>query len=97
VFLPGAGGGASFWRPVADRLTDLGPVHVFGFPGFGGLPADPDIRSLDDLFARFLEGRIAGSRIAIVSGGTHAFASERPDEVAAIIRSHLPGAARSPG
>ena len=202
VLLPGAGGGASFWRPVADRLTDLGPVHVFGYPGFGGLPADPGIRSLDDLFAwlvdrlpsgpshvvaqsmggvlaarlalerpervarlvlvatsggvdvarlgaaewrhelraslpdaptwfvddrtdltgrlagiraptlllwsdadpisplsvaRFLEERIAGSRIAIVPGGSHAFASERPDEVAAIIRSHLPGAARSRG
>ena len=194
VFLPGAGGSASFWRPVADRLTDLGGVHVFGFPGFGGLPADPGIRSLDDLFgwvveqlppgsshviaqsmggvlamrlaleqpervarlvlvatsggvdvarlgaaewrheyraslpdlpgwfaddrtdlgsrlaeirartlvlssdadpisppavARFLAGRIPGARIATVAGGTHAFANERPDEVAAIIRSHL--------
>jgi pimeloyl-ACP methyl ester carboxylesterase len=194
VFLPGAGGSASFWRPVADRLTDLGPVHVFGFPGFGDVPADPGITSLDDLFgwlverlppgashviaqsmggvlaarlalerpervarlvlvatsggvdvarlgaaewrheyraampdvptwfvddrtdltdrlgeirartllvwsdadpisppsvAHLLAGRIQGARIVTVAGGTHAFASERPEEVAAIIRSHL--------
>lgn len=194
VFLPGAVGSASFWRPVAEKLADLGEVHVFGFPGFGGVPAEPGIRSLDDLFrwfverlppgpshviaqsmggvlairlsleqpervarlvlvatsggmdvarlgaaewrheyraslpdvpgwfvddrsdlasrlseirartlllwsdadpisppsvARFLAGRIPGARIATVAGGTHAFANERPDEVAAIIRSHL--------
>ncbi len=194
VFLPGAGGSASFWRPVADRLDDLGQVHVFGYPGFGGVPADPGVTSLDDLYrwiverlpteashviaqsmggvlaarlavehpervarlvlvatsggvdvrrlgaaewrheyraslpdvpswfiddrtdlterlaqiraptlllwsdadpisppsvARFLAERIAGARIVTVAGATHAFASERPDEVAAIIRSHL--------
>jgi pimeloyl-ACP methyl ester carboxylesterase len=194
VFLPGAGGSASFWRPVADRLEDLGPVHVFGYPGFGGVPADPGVKSLDDLYrwvverlppgsshviaqsmggvlaarlaverpervarlvlvatsggvdvrrlgaaewrdeyrallptapswfvddrtdlanrlaeiraptlllwsdedpisprsiARFLAERIARARIVTVAGGTHAFASERPDEVASIIRSHI--------
>ena len=194
VFLPGAAGSASFWRPVADRLADLGPPRLIGFPGFGGLPPDPCIESLDDLFgwlverlppgashvvaqsmggvlavrlalehpervarlvlvatsggvdvqrlgaaewrpayraslpgvppwfvddrtdltvrlagiraptllvwsdadpisppavARFLAEQIPGARIATVAGGTHAFASERPDEVAAIIRTHL--------
>jgi pimeloyl-ACP methyl ester carboxylesterase len=194
VFLPGAGGLESFWRPVADRLHDLGQVHVFGYPGFGAVPADPGVRSLDDLYrwiverlppgashvvaqsmggilaarlaveqpervdrlvlvatsggvdvrrlgaaewrheyraslpnaptwfvddrtdltdrlgsiraptlllwsdsdpispraiAAFLAERIAGARVATVTGGTHAFASERPDEVASIIRSHL--------
>jgi pimeloyl-ACP methyl ester carboxylesterase len=39
--------------------------------------------------ARFLAERIAGARVATVTGGTHAFASERPDEVASVIRSHL--------
>jgi pimeloyl-ACP methyl ester carboxylesterase len=194
VFLPGAAGSASFWRPVADRLADLGPAHLVGYPGFGEVPADPRVRSLDELFqwvvarlpagashvvaqsmggvlaarlaverpervarlvlvatsggvdvarlgaaewrgeyraalpdvpgwfvddrtdlagrlaeiraptlllwsdadpisppavARFLAGRIAGARVVTVAGGTHAFASERPDEVAAIIRAHL--------
>ncbi|HEX9401159.1 MAG TPA: alpha/beta fold hydrolase [Anaeromyxobacter sp.] len=194
VFLPGAVGRASFWRPVADRLVDLGPVHVFGYPGFGDAPADPHVRSLDDLFGwlvdrlppgpshviaqsmggvlatrlalerpervarlvlvatsggvemgslggaewrpgyraslpdvpswfiddrtdlsdrlgqirartlllwsdadpisppsvgRFLAERIPGARILTIAAGTHAFASERPDEVASAIRSHL--------
>ncbi len=198
VFLPGAGGSAAFWRPVADRLADLGPPRLLGYPGFGGLPADPRVASLDDLYAwvvarlppgashvvaqsmggvlaarlaverparvarlvlaatsggidvarlgaadwrpdyraalpgappwfaddrtdlagrlgsiraptlllsggddplsppavaRFLAARIAGARIAIVPGGTHAFASERPDEVARLLRRHLSGAA----
>jgi len=201
VFLPGAGGSASFWRPVADRLTDLGQVQVFGFPGFGDVPADRSVKSLDDLFgwvlerlppgasnviaqsmggilaarlaferpervarlvlvatsggidvaklgaadwrgeyrtslpdvpswfvddrtdftdrlvkiraptlllwsdadpisplsvAHFLAARIAGARVAIVSGGAHSFASERSEEVASFIRSHLSETARAP-
>ncbi|WP_242392437.1 alpha/beta fold hydrolase [Anaeromyxobacter oryzisoli] len=192
VFLPGAAGRSSFWRPVADRLDDLGPVHLFGYPGFGEVPADPGVKSLDDLYrwiverlppgsshviaqsmggifaarlavepperverlvlvatsggadvrrlgaaewrdeyraslpdvpswfvddrtdlterlaairaptlllwsdsdpispqavARFLAAHIVGARIVTVAGGSHAFACERPDEVAAIIRS----------
>jgi pimeloyl-ACP methyl ester carboxylesterase len=51
LFLPGAGGRASFWAPVAARLADLGPARRFDWPGFGGAPADPAIRSLEDLFA----------------------------------------------
>jgi pimeloyl-ACP methyl ester carboxylesterase len=194
VFLPGAGGSATFWRPVADRLTDLGAVHVFGWPGFGDVPGDASLSSLDDLYRwlvkrlperqshvvaqsmggvlavrlalehphrvanlvlvatsggvdvarlggvdwrpeylasmarvpkwfvkdrtdftervgeiraptllvwsdsdpisplsvrRFLSERIANARIATVRGGTHAFAEEQPDEVAALIRSFL--------
>jgi pimeloyl-ACP methyl ester carboxylesterase len=194
VFLPGAGGRADFWRPVADRLADLGPCHVPGYPGFGGLPADPGLRSLDDLLGwlvnrmppgrshviaqsmggllgvrlalerpervarlvlvatsggvdvarlgaaewrrdyraslpdvpgwfvddridltdrlaairaptlllwsdadpisppavgRLLAERIPGARLQVLAGGTHAFASERPEEVAAIVRGHL--------
>lgn len=194
VFLPGAGGSASFWRPVASRLEDLGPVHLLGYPGFGGVAAEPGLRSLDDLYrwaveqlppgashvvaqsmggvlaarlalerpervarlvlaatsggvdvrrlgaaewrddyrrslpdapawfvddrtdltgrleeiraptlllcgdsdpvsppavARFLAERIPGARVVTVPGGTHAFANERPDEVAAAIRAHL--------
>src|SRR5262245_23719335 len=194
VFLPGAGGSASFWRPVADRLADLGRSHVLGYPGFGDCAVDPRIKSLSDLFrwlleqlpvepshviaqsmggvlavrlaverpelvsrlvlvatsggvamarlggadwrhdyreampaapswfvddrteltarlgeirartlllwsdsdpisplsvANFLAGRISDSRIVIVAGGTHAFANERPAEVASIIGAHL--------
>ena len=198
VFLPGAAGQASFWRPVAGRLRDLGRAHLLGYPGFGAEPADPEVRSLADLHrwvlarlpdgasalvaqsmggilaarlaieepsrvsrlvlcatsggvdvrrlgaaewrdayraalpdappwfvddrtdltdrlaairaptlllfsdsdpisppavARFLAGRIAGARIVTVAGGSHAFASERPEEVAALVRAHLTGEA----
>jgi pimeloyl-ACP methyl ester carboxylesterase len=194
VFLPGAGGRAVFWRPVADRLADLGASHLLAWPGFGDEPADPTLRSLDDLLewllarlppgpshvvaqsmggvlavrlavdhpervasltlvatsggvdvrrlgasewrpdfvaerpdvprwfvddrtdltdrlgeiraptlllwsdadpvsplavARLLERRIHGARLEVVPGGSHAFAQERPDEVAAVVRQHL--------
>jgi pimeloyl-ACP methyl ester carboxylesterase len=89
VFLPGAGGSASFWRPVADRLADLGQVHVFGYPGFGGLPADPGIKSLDDLFAWLVERLPPGTShvIAQSMGGVLAarLALERPERVARLV------------
>jgi len=55
VFLPGAGGRSSFWRPVADRLRDPGPVHVLGWPGFGDAPGDPTIESLAALYGWLFE------------------------------------------
>jgi pimeloyl-ACP methyl ester carboxylesterase len=39
--------------------------------------------------AGFLGQRIPDARVVHVAGGTHAFATERPDEVAPIIRAHL--------
>lgn len=195
VFLPGARGLGAFWRPVAERLANLGKATLVGYPGFEpGLPAMPQPSSMDDLLAwlverlppgesdvvaqsmggvlavrlaldlpervssltlaatsggvdaaslgaadwradpgarapgaprlfvddrtevagrladiraptlllwsdsdpvsppaigSFLQARIPGARLALVPGGTHAFASERPDEVASLIRSHL--------
>jgi pimeloyl-ACP methyl ester carboxylesterase len=89
VFLPGAGGSGSFWRPVADRLADLGRVHVFGYPGFGGAPADPAIRSLDDLFGWLVERLPPGAShvIAQSMGGVLAarLALERPERVARLV------------
>ncbi len=89
VFLPGAVGSAAFWRPVADRLTDLGPVHVLGYPGFGGLPADPGIESLDDLFGWFVERLPTGAShvIAQSMGGVLAarLALEQPERVARLV------------
>jgi pimeloyl-ACP methyl ester carboxylesterase len=41
--------------------------------------------------ARHLAELIPDARIEVVRGGTHSFAHERPDEVAAIIRAHLAG------
>lgn len=89
VFLPGAGGSASFWRPVADKLADLGAVHVFGWPGFGDVPADSSIRSLDDLFHWLVKRLPPGAShvIAQSMGGVLAvrLAVDHPDRVASLV------------
>jgi pimeloyl-ACP methyl ester carboxylesterase len=60
VYLPGAGGTATFWKPVADRLADLGPAVRLGWPGFGDEPADPSIRAVAGLLGWTLARMPAG-------------------------------------
>jgi poly(3-hydroxyoctanoate) depolymerase len=85
VFLPGAGGSSSFWRPVADRLADLGPALLLGYPGFDGAPPDPGLRSLDDLHRWTVERLPPGPShvIAQSMGGILAarLAAEQPERV----------------
>ncbi len=57
LFLPGAGGSASFWRPVADHLGIEG--RFYSWPGLGAEAPDPAVTSLDDLVAMVVE-EIAG-------------------------------------
>jgi pimeloyl-ACP methyl ester carboxylesterase len=53
-FLPGALGRTEFWDPAAALLDyPARKVHV-SWPGFGGVPPDPDIRGVDDLATRLL-------------------------------------------
>ncbi len=89
VFLPGAAGSASFWRPVADRLADLGRAHLFGYPGFDLVPRDPNIESLDDLFGWLVERLSPGPShvIAQSMGGVLAvrLAIEQPERVARLV------------
>jgi pimeloyl-ACP methyl ester carboxylesterase len=49
LFLPGAGGSASFWQPVADLLPEEWPRVLLSWPGLGNEPHDPDIQGIDDL------------------------------------------------
>ncbi|RTL80118.1 MAG: alpha/beta fold hydrolase [Hyphomicrobiales bacterium] len=49
LFLPGASGSASFWKPVADRAGMEGVF--FAWPGLGDELARPDINGIDDLVA----------------------------------------------
>jgi len=49
VFLPGAGGSAQFWEPVASRLPASWDQALLGWPGAGDEPHDPRIESFDDL------------------------------------------------
>jgi pimeloyl-ACP methyl ester carboxylesterase len=88
VFLPGAGGRASFWGPVAERLADLGPARLLAYPGFGEEPADPAIGSLADL-GRWVAARLPAGRFHLVAqsmGGVLALrlALEAPARVASL-------------
>jgi pimeloyl-ACP methyl ester carboxylesterase len=89
VFLPGAGGAASFWRPVADRLGDLGQAIVLGYPGFGGEPVDPRVGSLAGLYRWLLDRLPAGPCrvIAQSMGGVLAarLAIEQPERVERLV------------
>jgi pimeloyl-ACP methyl ester carboxylesterase len=49
LFLPGASGNASFWKPVAERTRLKG--IFFAWPGLGAEPEHPDINGVDDLTA----------------------------------------------
>ena len=49
LFLPGAGGTADFWKPVAKLLPAEWPWHHFGWPGLGHQPHDPAITGVGDL------------------------------------------------
>ncbi len=85
MFLPGAGGSAEFWRPVAGLLDGMGEAILLGWPGFGDVPPDPSIGSLDDLY-RWWCDRLPPGRSHVVAqsmGGVLAarLAIERPDRV----------------
>jgi pimeloyl-ACP methyl ester carboxylesterase len=89
LFLPGAGGRAGFWRPVAERLRDLGPATLVAYPGFGDEPADPAIASLDDLYGWVL-ARLPAGRFHVVAqsmGGILGarLALELPDRVERLV------------
>ena len=53
-FLPGAGGSADFWRPVATHLELDG--RLLAWPGLGNEPHRPDVNGVDDLVNVVLEG-----------------------------------------
>jgi pimeloyl-ACP methyl ester carboxylesterase len=52
MFLPGASGNVDLWKPVAQRIRHRGERRFFGWPGFGGVPAEVDVTGMCDLVAR---------------------------------------------
>lgn len=66
VFLPGANGRKAFWRPVAERLADLGESTLVGYPGFGDEPPAPALRDVDGLY-RWVVERLPAGRFAVVA------------------------------
>lgn len=88
LFLPGAAGRQSLWRPVADLLRHPGEkVHV-GWPGFGPTPPDPSVNGIEDL-ARIVTARIdkPTALIAQSMGGVVAMraALDRPSLVTHLV------------
>jgi poly(3-hydroxyoctanoate) depolymerase len=49
VFFPGAGGRVSNLRPIGERLAHRRTCILCEYPGLGGVAADPNLRTLDDL------------------------------------------------
>ena len=88
LFLPGASGNRDFWRPVSERLRHAGERRLLGYPGFGGLPVDAQVTSLEDLaslVARDMTGPV--SLIAQSMGGVVAalVALRKPELVRRIV------------
>ena len=49
VFLPGASGDRTFWRPVSERIPAPADHVLVGWPGFADTPFDPSVKCLADL------------------------------------------------
>ena len=88
LFLPGAGGSPEFWQPVARLLPDEWDKALFGWPGLGDQPHDPNITCIDDL-VRLVDVTIDGpvDLVAQSMGGVIAarIALERPTAVRRLV------------
>jgi len=51
LFLPGARGDRTFWRPAADLLPARYERVFLEWPGHGSVPRDPKVSTFDDLVA----------------------------------------------
>ncbi len=95
LFLPGAGGRSAFWSPVAERLRSVGAPRLVAWPGFGDEPADPTVRSLDELYG-WLLARLPAGRLHVVAqsmGGVLGarLAIEEPHRVASLVLAATSG------
>jgi pimeloyl-ACP methyl ester carboxylesterase len=94
IFLPGASGERELWRPVANGLSHRGPRRFFGWPGFGGVPADPSVTGIGDLVTRVVEAMTEPVVLFAQSmGGIIALraALEAPEKVRSIVLSVTSG------
>src|ERR1700735_1821520 len=96
VYLPGAGGRSSFWRPVADRLWQTGAPIVLGYPGFGDAPEAPSLRTLPAFYddASDFTDRLASVEVrTLLLAGTEDPLS--PVAVGEFLRDRIPSATLS--
>lgn len=94
LFLPGAAGNTRLWQPVSAGLRHPGEREFLSWPGFGGAPAEPGVRGLDDLVERVCAA-ISGpvDLLAQSMGGTIAIraALRQPDLVQHMVLSVTSG------
>jgi len=94
LFLPGAGGSADFWRPVAQRLPADWPKHLFSWPGLGDQPHDAAISGVHDLVSMVVAWMDQPADIIAQSmGGLVAIkaALRRPDIVRSLVLTGTSG------
>jgi pimeloyl-ACP methyl ester carboxylesterase len=94
LFLPGAGGRIAFWEPVANLVDPEFVVTVLGWPGFGDLPRDDSIESLNDLTGFVLQFVEEPTHIVAQSmGGVVAMnlALEHPELVRSLVLTGTSG------
>lgn len=94
LFLPGASGNRGLWQPISDRLMHPAKRKFIGWPGFGGVPADPTVDGFDALIR--LVRRELTEPVAIFAqsmGGTIALslALEMPELITHLVLSVTAG------
>jgi pimeloyl-ACP methyl ester carboxylesterase len=88
IFLPGAGGSPHFWQPVANLLVHPARRVLLGWPGFGAVPINPKVQSIQDLVALVVDEIDQPSALIAQSmGGVIAIqaALKRPDLVTHLV------------
>lgn len=94
LFLPGAAGNVQLWQPVSQGLRHPGRREFISWPGFGGVPTEPEVNGMNDLVARVV-GAITGPSdlLAQSMGGTIAIraALQRPELVRHLVLSVTSG------
>jgi len=94
LFLPGAAGNMQLWQPVSDGLRHPGRREFITWPGFGGVPPEPEVDGIDDLVARVVRAMTGPVDILAQSmGGTIAIraALQKPALVRHLVLSVTSG------
>jgi pimeloyl-ACP methyl ester carboxylesterase len=88
IFLPGALGAASFWRPAGDLLPGEWAKVYLAWPGLGTESAVPGVRGIDDL-VRLVEAELTddSTLVAQSMGGVVAVraALKHPEKVQCLV------------